>query len=557
MNIVDRFFLWFFLLPKQLYVKAGIDIKQLQAILTAKLTMDNRRPASLMGNRRGKSNKQELNGSSLKTMLGALLMGLIMLYTFGIGVDTLTKLTFFCTMFIFMLCLTLITDFTSVLIDVRDNLIILPKPISDRTFLAARLLHITIRTSMVVLPLSLPGCVTVALVESPVVILPFLFMVLMMTLFSIFLINAIYVLILKITTPEKFKSIINAIQIVFVILLMAAYQLLPRLLYSDNMLINNIANLSWIRFYPAYWFSEGCMFLSGLSSHPEALISLVLSIVVPLVSIWSVVRFFAPSFNQKLAMISGGVTEKSTKAVSKHPGVIKWGVKKWYERIGSLITKPGTEYAGYIFAWKMMGRSRDFKMKVLPQLGYLVVFGALFFIQGHAIKNAMLLLIYFSSMALTAAIYQLPYSDKHKAAWLFHITPVVTPGTLINGAVKAILIMYYLPISVVLLVVGGILQGPAALPSLLLGCLNILVITLLFTYMTLRKLPFSESQDGTAGGTTFIRTMLMLVPPALLGVFHWLISDMTWVILLLLLIVSVVPWLIFDEIKKMDWNRLK
>ena len=38
-----------------------------------------------------------------------------------------------------MLAMFLITDFSHILIDVKDNFIILPKPVSSQTFLVARL----------------------------------------------------------------------------------------------------------------------------------------------------------------------------------------------------------------------------------------------------------------------------------------------------------------------------------------------------------------------------------------------------------------------------------
>lgn len=561
MNFIDQFFLWLVMLPAAVYRKLGIDLVQLRAVLTAKLTMDNRRPVTFGNHNRGKE-KKAASKATLGTMLGSLFMGLFMLFMFGTGVDMLTKLSMFMSMFIFMLCITLITDFTSVLIDVRDNLIILPKPISDVTFVTARLLHITIRTAIVVVPLTLPAGILVVTMQGFSILLPFVLMVLMMTLLSIFFINAIYILILKITTPVKFQSVIGSIQIAFVILIMAAYQLLPKMLRSEAFLNASVTDLPFIQYFPPFWFADACMLLTGNGFSAQSFLSLGLAIVVPLVSIWLVVRFFAPSFNRKLGMITSGTSEQRV--------AVKSGKKSnkfaFSEKLAGWLTKSGAEYAGFIFASRMMARSRDFKMKVYPSIGYIVVFGGMLFFQGHAFEalpgstklaTPLLLIIYISSMLISGALLQMPYSDKYKASWLFQIVPINKPGLLISGAVKCVFVTFFLPLALVLIVFGLVLQGPAILPNLLLGCLNVLVIESIIALIMIKNLPFSNAQEGAANGNTFIRTMLLMIFPSAFGLVHYFLSGFQGVIYLLILVTAIVPWLVFDEIKKLNWQQMK
>ena len=76
----------------------------------------------------------------------------------------------------------------------------------------------------------LPGLIATVIIGGWLTILPFLLMVVLCTLLAIFLINAVYLLILKITTPTKFQSIITYIQIIFAVIVYGGYQLFPRLL---------------------------------------------------------------------------------------------------------------------------------------------------------------------------------------------------------------------------------------------------------------------------------------------------------------------------------------
>jgi ABC-2 type transport system permease protein len=562
MNQIDRFFLWLFMLPVLLYEKAGVDTLQLRAILSAKLTMDNRRQSAFkMQNQR--QEKKEINKATLATMFGAFFMGIFLAFSLMFGVDFTTRLTFFMTMFIFMLCITLITDFTSVLIDVRDNFIILPKPITDATFVASRLLHITIRTCLIVFPLSLPAFITVIVMQGWTIVLPFVLMILMSTLFSIFLINAVYILILKITTPAKFQSIISYIQIGFTIFIFAGYQLMPRMMNDSVISKTSFGDLPYIGFFPPYWFSDGCIALAKLDFSGGHLLSLALAMLIPIFSIWMVVRVFAPSFNRKLSMITARTEEKNK-------AIIKTGKKTkilFSERLAALFTKPGSEYMGFLFGWKMMGRSRDFKMKVYPSFGMVLVLGVLMFYKapwdsgfhsgnGQKMIPVMLTVIYLSCLVLTTALSNLPYSEKYKASWIFYSAPVESPGKVICGAVKSAMLSFYIPIALILFVFGVVFIGPGILLNLLLGILNVLAIGAINAYITVRKLPFSAVLDGSANGGSVIKSMLPLMIMGFVGLIHWSISGYFWIVLLLLILSPFMTWLVFNEIKKLSWEKL-
>src|SRR3954451_13557738 len=160
MNIVNNILLKIVLLPRVLYERLGINTLQLETIVSTKLLMDDRRPNTFQQASQ-KRKQKETTRATVGTMLLSVVLGATFLFAFAIGDNLITQLTFFFAMFIFMLAATLISDFTSVLIDVRDNYIILPKPVNDRTVVVARLLHIFIHICKIVLPMVLPGVITI------------------------------------------------------------------------------------------------------------------------------------------------------------------------------------------------------------------------------------------------------------------------------------------------------------------------------------------------------------------------------------------------------------
>jgi ABC-2 type transport system permease protein len=568
MNFIDKFLLKIFLFAGPLLQKMNVNMDQLRAILVAKLTMDNRRPAAFQQMQRSKE-KKEVNSATLKTMFISLFMGMFFLLSFEIVNDLTSGLTVFFSMFIFMLAATLITDFTSVLIDTRDNMIILPKPINDATFVTARLVHIAIHINKLVIPLAVPSLIFLFIKIGLVIVAPFMLMVFLATMLSIFLINAVYILILKIIEPAKFQSVISYFQIAFAIFIYGGYQLLPRMMNASGMGKMVIGNVKNIIFYPPYWFAEACNSLKTLSFNKTNSLILFLAFGVPVLSIYSVIKFLAPSFNRQLSMINSSNAEVSLVASSK----VKYKnieVKvPMIEKLASLLTKGSGEFMGFLFTWKMMSRSRDFKMKVYPGFGYIIVMVAMFVLQSknlslsdfremtsHA-KTIIIAGIYISSLVVSVAINQLAYSDKFKAAWIFAISPLENPGKIISGAVKAVLAQFYLPIVIVFSVPVLILSGIGILPNLMLGCFNILTISAIIAYFNLKTIPFSASAQNASKGSTFIKSMLNLFIPTMMGILHWFLFDFRWAIIILLPFAVIATWMVLDSIRNLSWAKVE
>ncbi len=565
MNPVNKFFLFIVLLPSAIYRKMGVNMPQLRAILTSKLIMDDRRPNSVHQTRQKKQDKP-IRFATLGTMLMSTLLGIFFLMSFAVGKDSITQFTIFFSFYIFLLASTLITDFTSVLIDVRDTMIILPKPVNDKTFVLSRLLHILIHVSKIVIPMSFPGMVGVTMLHGIAGLLPFIFLVISATLFTIFLINAVYILILRITTPQKFKSIISYFQIAFAILFFGGYQLVPRLLSKVALQNYSVSNASWKWFTPSFWFAASWEFMKTFVFTPTLFTCFLLSVFLPIISMWVVIRYFAPSFNRKLSMISGGEGE---------PAAEKSGSKKivstssaYLLTMAKLFTVKGAERMSFLHTWKMTGRSRDFKMKVYPTFGYLVIYMVLMVMNNRKLtfadvqsqtaggKAVFIGILYFSGFILMRALGQLIFSERYKASWIYYITPVGLPGHYISGAMKSIMTRFYLPIILIVSITGLAIAGPTIIPNLVLGMCNQLLIICCVTYITIRQLPFSTTQSLNANTGSLIRGLFSLLIPAVLAVLHYMLYNYLPVIILLTVLSVIACWLVLNGIKSKTWEMI-
>ena len=108
--------------------RQGIDVDRLFTIVELKLLMDTRRVYMSWKQGQQKDNKNHLTTILLLYGLFGIFMG-IAVYSFP---NVVTAMILFHSYVIFMMAMTLITDFSSVLLDTTDNQIILPRPVNRR-----------------------------------------------------------------------------------------------------------------------------------------------------------------------------------------------------------------------------------------------------------------------------------------------------------------------------------------------------------------------------------------------------------------------------------------
>jgi hypothetical protein len=563
-NPVNKIFLKLVLLPSAIYKSLGVNLEQLNSILITKLIMDDRRPNTIQQTSNRNKGKQ-VSLATLGTMLISGLIGLVYLFAFSIGSNMVTSLTIYFSMFFFMLSATLISDFTSVLIDVRDTFIILPKPVNDRTLLISRLLHILIHVSKIVLPMSLAGIVYLVMNVNIAAALSFILMVLFTTIFAILFINAVYIGILKVTTPQKFQSVISYIQIVFAIVIYASYQVFPRMINRFGLGSLDLSLQKGILFYPLYWIACTWKFLYSFHVSSRETIGTALGLCLPFISIYLVVKYLAPFFNNKLALLSSGsATSTTARPVNSSKHRFDYPLL-----LSKLFTNSPSEKMGFLFSWKMTSRSRDFKLKVYPSIGYLAVYVVIMFmntksmdlqeLREETIKSRILVIsaLYFTSFILTMAISQIVYSEKYKASWMYYIPPVDKPGAIILGGAKAAILKFYIPIVFFITVAGLVLIGPGVLPNILLGLFNELLIATLLVYVGNKLFPFSMHQNTNIKSGSLLRNLFVLAVSGVIALFHFFIYTIMPVVIIGAVLSIIATWLIMQSIRNIQWKAVK
>jgi len=459
----------------------------------------------------------------------------------------------------------LISNFTSVLIDIRDNYIILPKPVNGKTVVLARLLHIFIYMCKTIFPLTIPAIIFLSINENVFAGLLLFIIVIFATLFTIFLISAVYILILKITTPEKFKNIISYIQIISAIVIYAAYQIVPRLISKISLENINLADIKWAIFLPSYWFA--CLFnwVFTLHGSPTEMIAASLALIVPIGSMYVVIKYLAPYFNQKLSMISGSEGTTVTKI-----SPIKKNSKPLDETLAGIITNNTIEKAGFLFSWKMMSRSRDFKMSIYPAIGYVFVFIIVIILTGNKnnkglenlftdkakLTSQLIIGIYVASFVLTAAVTQMDYSEKYKAGRIYYSTPFIEPGQIISGGITAVILQIHLLITLIYLIISIVLIGISIIPNIILGIINQILIAYIIMSLAKKNFPFSKHLLNAKKSASFIISLFMIFLYSMIGIIHYYFFNNIYFIVISIVISLTLIYFLSKYIKSLTWNKI-
>ncbi len=554
---MDKLFVKIVLLFKPLFARLQVDTVQLELLLRTKLLMDNRRPITSFGNRPTK----ESNHSSWLTLLLLLLMGGVLLFFLALVNKPFLSYTIYFGAFMAMLCLSLVADFSVILLDSRDNFIVLPRPVSDITFSVSRILHIGISVSRQVIGLAVPGFIYTLVVKGLLAGLIFSVQVFIASSLCVLLVNLFYLMAMKYFSARKFKDVVAYLQIVFSVVIFALYYTMPRIMESAFVQQLDFYHTPWLWFTPGAWIAA----LQEVAKGDFSLLAVVLSLialVVPLVVIWLITGKLSKGF---IGILAGMDTEN----VSGKDLVEKTGSSSLRAFFAKLLTKGPLENAGFHFVWMITGRTREFKTKVYPSMAYVPVYcffilfmrggkglqGSGFEARLHQVleQHSYLFVFYFSLLTLMTVFQFITQSEKYKAAWIYFVAPIQQPGQLMSGVLKAAFVKFYMPFVLVFSVLGLVFLGPSVLNDILLSTTVGGIAAMLICLFTVTGYPFSQPIKKTEG--RFLANLVLIGLIGGVGFGHFLAVKYEGLVWSLVLVTALICWVMLRYFKKEYWEK--
>lgn len=538
-----------------LYKSMKMDYAQLRAIVATKLLMDNRRQRVAY---RRSASKSTGNSFGINLVFYTIFGGLVAMAMSTIASFIISMIVFY-TYIMVMISMTLITDFSSILLDTSDNTIILPRPVDSRTLFAARLTHILLYLGQLGLGLTIIPAIVVTYLHGLMVLPTFFILVVFSIITAVVLTNGLYLILMQFVSEEKLKSIINYFQIFMAVVIMAGYQILPRMIERIDLGMYVFEIKWWSYLLPPVWMA-GTIEAARYNYFDTAHAGLaVCAFAFPIVGVYAVNRYLSPVFNRKIASLGGSVSQKGEGKVT---------TTKWLPWVSGLLTRSAVERGVFELVYRILGRDRKIRLKIYPAFGYMAVFGMIFMMRSNEdlattwvnlpYTQYHLMLLYLTFMVLQVALYEVPYSDDFKASWIYFAAPLGSPGVILSGMIKAVCTRLFLPGYAVVSSVVFAIWGAPAIDDIVIAFLNNLIMVMLLATINKKKLPFSIAPDVKTQSGNLVRSILSFLVIGGLGLTHYVVAFLTGspTFLLMIPVQIVVLYLLFRKYRNITWERL-
>lgn len=480
----DNKILKFLDLFKLVFQKMGIDYPVMRKILQIKLLLDGRRTSTVLNNS-NKEGKEDSN-NFIKGLGMYLFLGLVLIPFIIMGDNYLYQMNIIFGILMFMLMTSLISDFSSVLLDVRDKEIILSKPVNSRTLNMAKIIHIFIYIFLITMAIAGPSLIAALIKRGFLFFIIYLLEIILMDLFVIVLTAMLYLLILRFFDGERLKDIINYVQIGLTISVTIGYQFVARMFQFIDLDNIEYIHSTWKYFMPTIWFAAPFeMILKGNEENYLVIYS-ILMIVVPISSLIIYIKLI-PKFEnslQKLNSASGKAKDKSGFTIA----------------MAKLFCKTKVEKSFYRFTTNMIRNERDFKLRVYPQLALSLIFPFIFLIpklQDGGLKSIAsgnsYFALYLSFLMVVSVVPFMVFSANYKAAWIYNVAPINNnTKDIYKGSLKALFINLITPIFLVISSIFLYIFKWRILVDIIIVYFSIMLFTKIIFNIMNESLPFSE-----------------------------------------------------------------
>ena len=500
-----------------IYTKLGVDYNIMRLIIQAKLTLDCRRvPTMSEGPIEGKEKNYFYSSLIVYAILGVIFLPIILM-----NIDSRIKMSVYFSCFMILLLTVLISDFSSVILDVNDKDIIGIRGVEPKTLNAAKTTHIFIYIFM--LSLSISGFSLIASLRFGIQY--FLLLVLSIVLIDILMIiitAIMYLIILKLFKGEKLKDMLNIFQICFLLLFTIGYQFIAR---SFDFMHTDIAyNQSWwnILFIPM-WFSSNFSLLDGKPIDSIGIVLSILSIVVPIVSL-VIYKKLVPVFEKNLQKLNDNTYKSKSKK------------EKLSIKVSKLICREKEERAIFNFVYNILDKDRDFKTKVYPSLALgafmpiIMIFtsydnsGIINYLMEIR-KSYLFLSGYLGIVIMQNIITMVQYSSEFEGAWIYEVLPIKNIRNIYTGMFKSSIYKLFFSSFILLSIVFIVIFKLEVIKHLVVLFLSGILVSMVSFKLNEKHLPFSKPYNvGTSSKNIIVVFKSMITTGILVGIHFGVIS---------------------------------
>lgn len=532
-SLADPFYMKIVSWLKPIYKMLGADPGMVYLIVQNKFLIDSRKVNRLEGiTGRLKEDKNPFFGS----LWVYFLMGTFCLFIFRIPSVLYQVVVFFFYLFV-MLIATLVSQFSTILLDLKSQLFLASKPISKRTLQVAKSTHIGIYVMAFSLSLSLFFIIGSFFFHGVQIGLAVLILTVVTTIWSYIFTTLIYALALVHLDGEKLKNGIVYFQIMLMTVTFLSYHLFGQLynIVDLNNFSFQLGGSFWQFVMIPIWFAAPIdLLFNGLSVTNLMMIGLlVFSTILLLVGF----MHYGDFIDQNLQKMNTDTKRAQVPSI--------------YQRVSQRIwCNSGIEKVLFNYYWHFLREDREFKTRLYPAIIStltvpVVLIYSIFFTgvdSDFSMFNVSLLAYvpYTLLLLLPNVLLMIQYSKHYQASWVYQVLPDNDPKLHIQVAAKAVLSRLFFPIYVVVSLLVLIFSlGQTDLVVLINGWLTVTVVTLITFKKSLNNIPFSQPYDMSSQNIGFIFKLVTFIAVVMIiGIsvlFQSYISFGEWILLVILL----------------------
>ncbi|WP_082393953.1 hypothetical protein [Bacillus sp. JCM 19034] len=406
---------------------------------------------------------------------------------FLFGEQYLFQLSIVFSIYMFLVMSSLISDFSSVLLDVRDRAILATKPIEQRTLAAVKVIHVSLYLAQLSFAIISVPLIVAILVRGIGFSLLLIASLALLNLLIVVLTTLLYLFVLRFFNGEFLKDMINYVQIGLSISIVVGYQVIARSFEFVDLHIQFQA--AWWQFFlPPIWYASLFEVVLHGTVDFYVLSFSILALIFPIIAM-ILYRGFLPTLEKYLQKLDSHETNNK----ERKNKILTW--------LSSWMTSSKEERVFFHFASIMIKNERQFKLKVYPSIGLSLVLPFLFLFSelrnqswAELATSQMYLTMYFSLLLIPTIVIMAEFSESYKGAWIYEATPLRGMQAAVKGTLKALIVKLVLPLYLVIMITFLIIFSVRIIPDLLVLFVTIFVYTALCQLTVVHmKHPFSKS----------------------------------------------------------------
>jgi ABC-2 type transport system permease protein len=344
----------------------------------------------------------------------------------------------------------------------------------------------------------------------------------------------VYQLCLRWFGRERLEGLMTAAQVLVSVGAVLCGQILPRLVFRVDHVLNVSESSWWIGLLPPAWFAGFDDAFAG-SAMLDSWLLAALAVGVTALVLWIAFGKLARDYETGLQALNETISTR----VKKH------NHRRWLDR---LVNVPPLSWwlrdpvarASFLLTTAYLIRDRDVKLRIYPGLAPILILPFVFLLQNnhHNGSNDIGFGVPFAGIYLgmvpLLGLQMLQYSQQWQAADIFRVAPMSGPASLCHGARRAVLCLLALPMLLLVGLIVWLLRGDFSQLILFLPGMIALPVFALVPSIGGKGVPLSLPTDAakSAGrGLNMILVMMIAFGLAELASLSWSQGWFWWLVL--------------------------